>query len=142
MNQNLSIFKNLCSLLGDWKQHDSIENVLVNYRMSAHGSVLVETWTWPDKNIEALTLYHMDGGILMATHYCPIGNQPKLLYVPSDEQKITFKIDSITNLPDKSVGHNIEFWVTLDDESTFTREEIYLENGVLDIMRGKYVRVK
>ena len=142
MNQHLTTFKKLCSLLGNWKGQDPVKNVFVNYRISAHGSVLVETWTWPDKNIEALTLYHMDGDILMATHYCPMGNQPKLLFVPNNEKKISFKIDSITNLPDESVGHNIEFWMIIDAENQFTREEAYLDKGELDIMRGIYVRVK
>ena len=141
MNQNQSTFKSLCSLVGDWKETAPTNNVLVNYRMSAKGSVLVETWTWPDKNIEALTLFHMDEDVLMATHYCPMGNQPKLLHVPNEESKITFRIDSITNLPDKSVGHNIEFWMTLDNDNQFTREEIYLEGGELDVMRAVYWRV-
>ncbi len=142
LNPHLSTFSKLCSLLGDWQDQDITKNVLVNYRLSAHGSVLVETWTWPEKNIEALTLYHMDGDILMATHYCPIGNQPKLLYIPESETKLKFKIDSITNLPNKSIGHNIEFWMTLDNDNQFTREEVYTEDGELDVMRGIYKRLK
>ena len=134
--QNLhnTVFKSLCHLVGRWKDADPTKNVLVDYRMSAHNSILVETWAWPDKNIEALTIYHMDDEILMATHYCPIGNQPKLLFVPTDDDRLTFKLASITNLPDKNTGHNVEFWMQLDSANQFTRQEIYLENEEPDVM--------
>ncbi len=140
-NPHKAVFEQLCNLVGSWKESDAEKNVRVDYRMSAHNSVLVETWAWPDKNIEALTLYHMDTDILMATHYCPIGNQPKLLFRPTDDNKITFDIDSITNLPDKSIGHNVQFWMQLITSDRFVREETYLENGEPDVMRGEYIRI-
>ena len=136
----LDIFKQLCTLLGSWKEDDSDKNVHVDFRMTAHGSVLVEKWNWPEKNIEALTLYHMDGDVLMATHYCPMGNQPKLLLDIEETSKIVFKIKSITNLPNTEVGHNVEFWMRLIDSNSFIRSETYEEGNVLETIESSYIR--
>ena len=139
--KQIDIFKQLCTLQGDWKEDASNKNVLINYRMSAHDSVLVEKWNWPEKAIEALTLYHMDGNVLMATHYCPMGNQPKLIVDFEDTTKITFKMKSITNLPNPEVGHNIEFWMRLIDSNSFIRSETYEERNVLETIESRYIRI-
>lgn len=138
-DSQLAIFQKLCGLVGQWRDTDS--STEVDYRLSANGSVLVETWRWPERNIEALTLYHMDDAQLMATHYCPAGNQPRLLLDASaDRSVITFKFHSATNLPDPDVDHNIEFWFKIDSPESFTRSETYTENGVRDVQQGIFRR--
>ena len=136
-----AIFEQLRSLIGKWKNTDKNKNELVEYRLSACDSVLVETWTWPDRKIEGLTLYHMDADKLMATHYCPLGNQPRLLLEqPGDSPRIVFKFDSVTNLPDETVGHCIEFWMEIG-ASSFARSETYKENDSLDISESIYQKL-
>ena len=67
-------FERLQSLVGAWRGTWSDGRpVGLTYRLSAGGTVLVETWALSPTR-ESLTLYHMDNGALLATHYCPQGN--------------------------------------------------------------------
>ena len=133
-----TIFEQLCNLVGEWRDTES--STEVDFRLSANGSVLVETWRWPERDIEALTLYHMDGEQLMATHYCPAGNQPRLLLDTSDGTVITFKFHSATNLQDPNDDHNVEFWFKITSTDSFTRCETYTEGGVNDVKRSRFRR--
>lgn len=132
-------FERLCGLVGRWKEVN--ENVFVDYRGSANGSIVVETWTWPDKGIEALTIYHLHEGDLIATHYCPLGNQPRLALTPNgNSDRITFVFFSATNLPDKNSDHCKSFWIEFNNDGSITRKETYEENGVPETLKGTYRR--
>lgn len=72
------VFNQLKSLVGAWEGKTETGRLLrVDYKLSAGETVLVETWTL-GAGRESMTLYHMDNQDLVATHYCPIGNQPRL----------------------------------------------------------------
>jgi hypothetical protein len=44
-------------------------------------------------------LYHMDGPSMVMTHYCAVGNQPKMRAVAGGpHDPIELKFDSVTNL--------------------------------------------
>lgn len=121
-------FKQLTALVGTWKGRfsDGREHS-VNYRLSAGGTVLVETWTL-SKVRESMTLYHLDGDSLMATHYCPQGNQPRLVLASNeDRMNFTFRDGGNLNVPGKSHQHS--FWLQLKDNDHFQRNENYVENG-------------
>jgi hypothetical protein len=122
-------FQRLTTLVGAWKgtRPDGHEH-RVDYRLSAGGSVLVETWTL-GAGRESLTLYHLDGTRLLATHYCPQGNQPRLqLTAVKDDGTLSFEFLDGTNLGVKDKSHQHAFWLRLDGEHGFTRSETYVEN--------------
>ncbi|MCK7511304.1 MAG: hypothetical protein MZV70_49445 [Desulfobacterales bacterium] len=56
--------------------------VSVTYRITANGSVVLET-LFPGTDHEMLTLYHLDNDRLGLTHYCAMGNQPRMELDPS-----------------------------------------------------------
>ncbi len=73
--------------------------------------MLVETWLAGDRP-HSLTLYHADGERLMATHYCPQGNQPRLLLDPASRpDHMSFRFHDATNLasPEQSHQHALAF---------------------------------
>ena len=71
-------FDQLKTLVGTWRNADRPESPLrIRFCLTAGGSVLVESWEANGKP-HSLTLYHRDGPALLATHYCPQGNQPRL----------------------------------------------------------------
>ena len=101
----------------------------VTFRLTAADTVLVETWTLGPQR-ESLTLYHMDNEGLFATHYCPIGNQPRLrLQAPSDPELLKFEFVSATNLPKPEAAHRRRVEIQFMDAHSFARSETYLENG-------------
>lgn len=121
-------FKQLQALAGKWHgQYKTGGTHQVSYRLSARGSALVETWTM-SKDSESLTIYTLDNDRLLATHYCPQGNQVTLMLSDvDDENRLHFEFLEGRNLHDESGHHQTSFWVQVSDE-TFTRSETYAPN--------------
>ena len=121
-------FERLKTLQGDWQgAFPDGRRHTVNYRLSAAGTVLVETWQLGPGR-ESMTLYHLDGDRLLATHYCPQGNQPRLQWVPGpdpDVQRFDFVDGTGLDLPDRSHQHA---FVTRIGEGTYSRSETYVGN--------------
>jgi len=125
-----AVFKQLTSLVGSWEgKFPDGRTHSVSYKLTAGGTVLVETWTLSPSR-ESMTLYHMDGTDLMATHYCPQGNQPRLQFVQgSDPDKISFQFRDGTNLQNKEASHQYAFWIMLLGKNSFARSETYVKNN-------------
>ena len=69
-------FEQLKKLEGAWESTDK-DGTKVTYKVASNGSALLETMLHP-KASEMLTVYHLDGGELVLTHYCSLGNQPHM----------------------------------------------------------------
>ena len=77
-----SAFERLKGLVGDWEIADAKDEsqkgkVALRYHLTAGGSALVET-VFPGGDMEMVTVYHRSGDQLMLTHYCHLGNQPRM----------------------------------------------------------------
>jgi hypothetical protein len=143
MDQANEIFKKLNALVGEWKSVTvAAKPHTVSYRLIANETVLVETWELGNSST-AMTVYHLASEKLIATHYCPLGNQPRLELVSAAEEQIfTFAFVSATNLPDKSLSHQHKFEIQIKNADKFWRSETYLENGKENYEGVDYVRVK
>ena len=123
-------FKQLTSLVGEWQgRFPDGRAHAVSYRLTAGGTVLVETWTLAP-NRESMTLYSISGSDLLATHYCPQGNQPRLRLARggrSDRLRFQFMDGGNLDVPGKS--HQHAFWVRFDGPNSYTRSETYVPNG-------------
>ena len=68
-------------LEGSWyeadENGDATEVKMSEYRVTAGGSVVIET-LFPGQDHEMVSMYYMEGEDLMLTHYCVLGNHPKL----------------------------------------------------------------
>ena len=121
-------FERLSSLVGRWRGDDG-RGQTVTYRLTAGDSVLVETWALAPGR-ESMTLYHLDGDTLLATHYCPQGNQPTLRYVPAagDARRLSFAFARGSNLGVAGAWHQHSMWIEFGSGG-FTRAETYIQNG-------------
>jgi hypothetical protein len=96
-------FERLKGLVGTWEGEAFGQTVTVVFRLTGAGSALVET-QFPGTEHEMVSVYHMDGDDLRMTHYCAVGNQPrvKLAKDRSKADDLVFDFDGGTNLnPDK-----------------------------------------
>jgi hypothetical protein len=136
-------FATLKELVGEWEGSTPAGRSLrIHYRLIAKDSVLLETWTLGPGR-ESLTVYHMDGERLVATHYCPIGNQPTLQLVASaDPGLLVFSYLSARNLPDPAAAHQHRFEVRLAGKDRFWRNETYLEGTSEGSEAVTYTRVR
>jgi hypothetical protein len=133
-------FARLSALAGTWKaqvghaneaakkqehadQHPSESSVV--YRLTGAGSALVET-QFPGSDHEMVSIYHLDGSDLRMTHYCAMGNQPrvKLDRAHSQPDHLVFVFDGGTNLdPGKDMHiHGLEITFHKDGKVTSTWE--------------------
>jgi hypothetical protein len=135
-------FDELKTLVGNWEGSTPTGRpIKVSYRLTANDNVLVETWTLGPTR-ESMTLYHLDGRELLADHYCPLGNQPRLKMArPTGSKIFRFGAISVTNLASRGAAHQQAFELRLIDAQHFWRSEIYVENDVPESEGLTYTRV-
>jgi hypothetical protein len=124
------VFARLGALVGDWTgTFENGRTHRVTYRLSAGGTVLVETWALAPGR-ESITIYYVDGDELLATHYCPQGNQPRLRLISGTHQdRFDFALKDGSNLSVPGGWHQHLMWLQLGNADSFTRSETYVENG-------------
>ena len=99
-------FEKLKGLAGNWSGTAEDLSVPVIYKVSANGNVVMET-LFAGTDHEMITMYHLAGGDLVATHYCSTGNQPrfKLDVEKSSPTELIFAFDGGTNFDPAKDGH-------------------------------------
>ncbi len=120
-------FAEMKTLAGQWKPQDSTSNnFFIEFELTAGESVLVEKWLYKD-SLHSMTVYHLDGESMIATHYCPQGNQPRLASLPGNKPgEIHFIFRDATNLDKESQSYQVELGFALNEATgTVLRTEIY-----------------
>ncbi len=96
------------SLVGTWEGYNDGEKdkpVLLEYQLSGDGSVVVEK-IFKGTPKEMVTAYHQNGDSLMLSHYCMLGNQPRMRAAKSDNNnQINFGFIDGTNMNAKKDTH-------------------------------------
>ncbi|HEV2570091.1 hypothetical protein [Sphingomonas sp.] len=118
-------FDQLKQLVGRWRPADRADGSLnIHFYLTAGGTVLVESRERTNGEPHSLTLYHRDGDALIATHYCPQGNQPRLALAGRDDQGLHFTFRDATDL-DAGEFHQHDLWLDLTDPNHPIRTEVY-----------------
>jgi hypothetical protein len=123
---NAQRFEALKNLAGDWvavgEDGKPTDKVISSIRVTSAGSAIQET-LFPGSDHEMVNMYHVDGADLILTHYCALGNQPRLRAEPGkDVNKIVFKFVSATNLKSNDDHHINQATFTLDGTDHFKAE--------------------
>ena len=138
------VFDEMKSLVGIWKKEGGESpNFSVSYELTANSSVLVETWLHNGKK-HSFTMYHLDNENLMVTHYCPQGNQPRLVLTKSSTiHNLNFSFLDATNLVDLAGSHQHSLGFDFSkDVNKILRRESYISEGTEDISEQHLVRSK
>ena len=114
-------FDQLKALQGIWINGEQPESPLrVHFTVTAGGSTVVEEWRAGERP-HSLTIYTLDGDAILATHYCPQGNQPRLASQPG--APLSFNLRDVTGL-DEGESHAANLDI-MTDGTTITRRERY-----------------
>jgi hypothetical protein len=132
-------FDRLKGLAGDW-QVTAVENgkemsAPLTFRIASGGSTLMADLA-PGTAHEMITMFYRDGEDLLATHYCLIGNQPRMRVVAgSDPNVISFEFKDATNLPSPAVPHMGGVKFTMVDANHHVEEWTVVANGQTTIRK-------
>jgi hypothetical protein len=123
-------FDQLKSLAGSWEGKNSIGNpVQVSYRMTAGGSALMSEIVGHGETM--ISMINFDGpNRLLLTHYCTVGNQPRMQASASPDGKtITFNFLDATNLDNPQSGHMDHIVIALLGPDHHTEEWNFIDHG-------------
>jgi hypothetical protein len=129
-------FDGLKKLVGEWCQADKegpdgkpTGPVVTTFKLTAAGSVLHET-IFPGTGHEMVTAYHLDGPEMVCTHYCALGNQPRLKLEPGKDGKtLNFKSVSLSNGKSLNEMHMGRATITLIDDNHYKAEWTAVKDG-------------
>ena len=126
-------FEALKKLAGDWvevgKDGKATNQVVSSIRITAGGNTIQET-LFPGSEHEMVTMYHLDGADLMLTHYCMLGNQPRMRAEPgTDVNKIAFKFVGGTNLKSNDEHHMHQATLTIEGKDRLKATWVSCQDG-------------
>ena len=113
-------FDKLKSLVGSWKGKDEEgKPVTISYKVVSAGTSIMETLDMAENKEAMVTMYHPNGRTLMMTHYCSMGNQPRMKTkgLSKDGKTLSFSFIDATNLasPKDNYMHRLVFTFKDDD---------------------------
>jgi hypothetical protein len=108
----------LKKLSGEWVAIDDKgkEQLVSVFKVTSAGSAVHET-IFPGSPMEMVSVYHMDGKDLILTHYCALGNQPRMKLDPkAKDNELKFVFAGGTNLDPAKDMHMHEGSITIVDD--------------------------
>lgn len=85
------------------------------FAVTSNGSVVREVM-FPGSDHEMTNMYSMDGPTLVMTHYCAIGNQPRMRAAAASGDRIDLKFDNVTNLQSPTTMYMGHMVLTVTDK--------------------------
>ncbi|QEH35832.1 hypothetical protein OJF2_43890 [Aquisphaera giovannonii] len=115
------IFEKLKTLEGTWvaegEDGKPTDQVVKTVKVTAGGSAIHEV-IFPGQPMEMVSVYTVEGPDVVMTHYCVLGNQPRLKADPkSPANQIRFEFDGGANLDPKKDKHMHSAALTILDDS-------------------------
>lgn len=126
-------FERMKQLAGTWvvadkdgKPTDQVASVI---KVTAGGSAVHET-LFPGQPQEMISIYTCEGADLVMTHFCVLGNQPRMKADPkSPANQLRFKFAGGTNLDPKKDKHMHEGTLTFIDDDHIEMAGVGWEGG-------------
>ncbi len=134
-------FEELKALDGSWE--GTVKNgqpVEVSYKVTSNGTALMSEIKGKENMI---SMFNLDGDRLLMTHYCAVGNQPRMVASASPDGKtFTFAFLDATNLATPDAAHMARLVIAMPDANHHTEEWVYNDHGkemkeVFDLWRKK-----
>jgi hypothetical protein len=113
----------------DGKPTDKVASI---YKVTAGGSIVHET-IFPGQPEEMVSVYTVDGSDLILTHYCVLGNQPRMKADPhSPTGQIIFQFAGGGNLDPTKDKHMHGLTLTIVDDDHIELTGVAWANGAPD----------
>lgn len=124
-------FQKLKSLEGTWEMDDPMnpgQKSSVIYDVTSNGSAVVERMN-PGTPHEMVSVYHDEKGKLAMTHYCAIGNQPRLALQSSSGDTLTMSLAKSSGINPKTDAHMHALEITFVSQDQVKQSWIGYDKG-------------
>ena len=124
--QSQKSFDLMKSLAGTWEGKTSNgQTATETYRVASNGSVVMSEIPGHDNMI---SMYTVDGSRLLMTHYCSMGNQPRMAAtLDPDGKTLNFEFVDATNLASPDAGHIHRAVLTVVDANHLTEDWYFMQ---------------
>lgn len=121
-------FATIKSMPGNWEGTSPEGPVQVNFKITARGSAVMSEILGHE---DMISMFSMDGpDRLLLTHYCAVGNQPRMqANLSPDGKTITFNFVDATNLASPDAGHMQRMVLTMLDDNHHLEEWTFSDHG-------------
>ncbi len=124
-------FERIKQLAGRWQGTSTMdggeEPAQVEYRVTSGGSAIVEM-LFPGTPHEMVSIYTERGGKLVLTHYCMLGNQPRLQLGTHDNDRLEFSLAGDSGI-DAAEPHMHALSLSFDGPNKVTQRWAMFESG-------------
>jgi uncharacterized protein with NRDE domain len=116
-------FEKLKSLVGTWKgTTEDGKAVTLTYKLVSNGTAVMEINDSEEHTDGMITMYHLNGNKLMMTHYCSIGNQPRMkASALTSDGKLAFSFVDGTNMSPTD-AHMHSLTITFKDHNEIAQD--------------------
>jgi hypothetical protein len=125
-------FDGLTKLVGVWQGKeegaDKAKTLIVEYRLTGGGSALVEQ-LFKGSPEEMISVYHYAGPQVMMTHYCMLGNQPRLRLTNAEPMSWTFDFVDGSNMKSENDEHMHRLKMTMADNNHLKQKWTSYKDG-------------
>jgi hypothetical protein len=125
-------FKAVCALEGTWVATKSAEGqkpVTLVFKPTAGGSAVMET-LGAGSDHEMLNVYTSDEKGVLLTHYCMLGNQPRMRLTSIKDGVLTFEYVGAGNLKSRDEMHMDSLVITLKGDRMTQDWSMYQDGKV------------
>jgi hypothetical protein len=137
-------FDRLKILVGDWvATGEDGKPFTNNIRLVSNRTALQETFQTGQDN-QMITMYSADGSRVALTHYCSMGNQPRMETpaVAGATDEFVFSFTGATNLPTPDASHMHRLVLQIDDADHFSETWTFREKKGDNKRTFNFVRKK
>jgi len=141
---NSTSLDGLKALVGDWTATDADgKPFTASFRLISNNTALEETVN-SAHDTQMISIYNADGPRVAMTHFCSIGNQPRL-ETPSERpnpNEFRFSFTGATNLASPNDQHMHRMVITIEGPDHFTEAWTIRVNGKDSVQEFHYTRKK
>ncbi|MGA8030357.1 MAG: hypothetical protein WB992_24705 [Bryobacteraceae bacterium] len=120
-------FTAIKNMPGTWGGTSVEGPVTVTFKVTSGGSAVMSEILGKE---DMISMFHMDNHRLLLTHYCAVGNQPRMQAAVSPNGKvITFTYVDATNLGTPDAAHMQQMILTVIDDNHHTEEWVFAGQG-------------
>lgn len=120
-------FNRIKNMPGTWEGTSPEGPVKVTFKVTSEGSAVMSEILGKE---DMISMFHLDNDRLLLTHYCAVGNQPRMQGALSPDGKVvTFTYVDATNLSAPEAAHMRQMILTWIDDNHHTEEWVFADHG-------------